>query len=95
MNALVLKTKILKYITGLALALSVTACASTEGVTRNETLQMAAPLSAPTATAASGQDAFITPKGKTSTPPGATNMCSQYRWACSSKSNGRQDSNAV
>jgi predicted transglutaminase-like cysteine proteinase len=95
MNALVFKTKILKYITGLTLALSLTACASTEGVTRNETLQMAIPLSAPTASASSGQGAFITPKSKTSTPPGAANMCSQYRWACSNKGVGRQNSNAV
>jgi predicted transglutaminase-like cysteine proteinase len=56
---------------------------------------MVIPLSAPTASAASGQGAFITPKSKTSTPPGAANMCSQYRWACSSKGVGRQDSKAV
>ena len=56
---------------------------------------MAASLSAPTASAASNQGAFIPPKSKTSTPPVAANMCSQYPWACSNKGDGRQDSNAV
>jgi hypothetical protein len=41
MNIMVLKTKITKYIASLALALSVTACASTEAVTSNETLRTA------------------------------------------------------
>jgi hypothetical protein len=39
MKLMVLKTKIVKYIAGLALALSVTACASTENVSRNKVLE--------------------------------------------------------
>jgi len=72
------------------------------GILKNKTkitvmtiAMMAISLAAPTASAASSQDAFITPKSKTSTPPGAANMCSQYRWACSGKSSRQQDSNAI
>ncbi len=39
MNITVLKTKIVKYIAGLALALSVTACASTQNASRNDLIQ--------------------------------------------------------
>jgi len=39
MNVLRLKTKIVKYIAGMALALSVTACASTQSVSRNDMIQ--------------------------------------------------------
>lgn len=43
------------------------------------------------AASAGERDAFITPKGKTTTPPGAVNLCSKYAWACSTKGVGRQD----
>lgn len=46
MNIVGMKTKLIKYIAGLALVLSVTACASTEIVTRNKTIEIA-PLARP------------------------------------------------
>jgi len=60
MNIMVSKTKLLKYIAGLALVLSVTACASTQNVSRNKAIETAPQATAHEKTAYKVQQISVT-----------------------------------